>query len=165
LATLSDGTRIVVKIGSALLVDRATGQLRRDWLQSLAQDVAWLKGQGKDVVLVSSGSIALGRGVLGLPPTTLALEQSQAAAAVGQIRLARAYEEALEPYGITAAQVLVTLEDSADRRRYLNSRATMEQLLCSCCPWGRYPSSTRMTPSPRTRFALATMTGSRRRSP
>jgi len=129
LATLSDGTRIVVKIGSALLVDRATGQLRRDWLQSLAQDVAWLKGQGKDVVLVSSGSIALGRGVLGLPPTTLALEQSQAAAAVGQIRLARAYEEALEPYGITAAQVLVTLEDSADRRRYLNSRATMEQLL------------------------------------
>ena len=129
MATLSDGTRIVVKIGSALLVDRATGQLRRDWLQSLAQDVAWLKGQGKDVVLVSSGSIALGRGVLGLPPTTLALEQSQAAAAVGQIRLARAYEEALEPYGITAAQVLVTLEDSADRRRYLNSRATMEQLL------------------------------------
>ena len=94
MATLSDGTRIVVKIGSALLVDRTTGQLRRDWLQSLAQDVAWLKGQGKDVVLVSSGSIALGRGVLGLPPTTLALEQSQAAAAVGQIRLARAYEEA-----------------------------------------------------------------------
>mgnify|MGYP003634013422 CR=1 FL=1 len=129
MAALSDGNRIVVKIGSALLVDRATGQLRSGWLQSLAQDVAWLKGQGKDVVLVSSGSIALGRGVLGLPATTLALEQSQAAAAVGQIRLARAYEEALEPYGITAAQVLVTLEDSADRRRYLNSRATMEQLL------------------------------------
>ena len=129
MAALSDGNRIVVKIGSALLVDRATGQLRSGWLQSLAQDVAWLKGQGKDVVLVSSGSIALGRSVLGLPATTLALEQSQAAAAVGQIRLARAYEEALEPYGITAAQVLVTLEDSADRRRYLNSRATMEQLL------------------------------------
>jgi len=128
-AALSDGQRIVVKIGSALLVDRATGLLRSDWLRSLAQDVAWLKGQGKDVVLVSSGSIALGRGVLGLPATPLALEQSQAAAAVGQIRLARAYEEALEPHGITTAQVLVTLEDSADRRRYLNSRATMEQLL------------------------------------
>ena len=129
MATLSDGNRIVVKIGSALLVDRATGLLRSEWLHSLAQDVAWLKGQGKDVVLVSSGSIALGRGVLGLPATPLALEQSQAAAAVGQIRLARAYEEALEPHGITTAQVLVTLEDSADRRRYLNSRATMEQLL------------------------------------
>ncbi len=129
MAALSDARRIVVKIGSALLVDRTTGKLRSQWLHSLAQDVAWLKGQGKDMVLVSSGSIALGRGALGLPQTTLALEQSQAAAAVGQIRLARAYEEALEPHGITTAQVLVTLEDSADRRRYLNSRATMEQLL------------------------------------
>ena len=89
----------------------------------------WLKGLGCDVVLVSSGSIALGRGVLGLPPTVLALEQAQAAAAVGQIRLARAYEEVLAPHGITTAQVLVTLEDSANRRRYLNSRATLEQLL------------------------------------
>ncbi len=88
-----------------------------------------LKGRGKDVVLVSSGSIALGRGVLGLGPDTLALEQSQAAAAVGQIRLARAYEEALAPHGIVTAQVLVTLDDSRDRRRYLNSRATLEQLL------------------------------------
>ena len=80
-------------------------------------------------MLVSSGSIALGRGVLGLPPTVLALEQAQAAAAVGQIRLARAYEEVLAPHEITTAQVLVTLEDSANRRRYLNSRATLEQLL------------------------------------
>lgn len=129
MATLGDGTRIVVKIGSALLVDRVSGQLRADWLRSLAQDVAWLRGQGKDVVLVSSGSIALGRGVLGMGQLALLLEQSQAAAAVGQIRLARAYEEALEPHGITTAQVLVTLEDSANRRRFLNSRATMEQLL------------------------------------
>ncbi len=121
--------RIVVKIGSALLVDRVTGALRRDWLLSLAEDVRWIKGLGTDVVLVSSGSIALGRQVLGLPDTSLALEQSQAAAAVGQIRLARAYEEALAPHDITTAQVLVTLEDSADRRRYLNSRATLEQLL------------------------------------
>ena len=129
MATLTKARRLVVKIGSALLVGRDTGLLRSDWLDSLAQDVAWLKGQGTDVVLVSSGSIALGRGVLGLPMATLPLEQSQAAAAVGQIRLARAYEQALTPHGITTAQVLVTLEDSEDRRRYLNSRATLETLL------------------------------------
>ena len=129
MATLTAAKRIVIKIGSALLVDRKTGDLRADWLRALAQDVHWLKGLGCDVVLVSSGSIALGRGVLDLPLTPLALEQSQAAAAVGQIRLARAYEEVLAPHGIITAQVLVTLEDSADRRRYLNSRATMEQLL------------------------------------
>jgi len=129
LATLTDARRIVIKIGSALLVDRTTGQLRADWLAALAQDVLWLKGLGADVVLVSSGSIALGRGVLGLGLGTLALEQSQAAAAVGQIRLARAYEEVLAPHGITTAQVLVTLEDSANRRRYLNSRATLQTLL------------------------------------
>lgn len=125
---LSDAKRLVVKIGSALLVDRDTG-LRSDWLHSLAADVADIRARGTDVILVSSGSIALGRGVLGLPLTELALEQSQAAAAVGQIRLARAYEEALAPHGITTAQVLVTLEDSEDRRRYLNSRATMETLM------------------------------------
>jgi glutamate 5-kinase len=129
LATLTDAKRIVVKIGSALLVDRVTGTLRAEWLASLAQDVAWLKQSGTDVVLVSSGSIALGRGVLGLGLGTLALEQSQAAAAVGQIRLARAYEEVLAPHNITTAQVLVTLEDSANRRRYLNSRATLGTLL------------------------------------
>lgn len=124
---LKSAKRIVIKIGSALLVEQ--GQLRSDWLQGLAADVAMLRTRGADVVLVSSGSIALGRGALGLPNTPLALEQSQAAAAVGQIRLARAYEDALAPHGITAAQVLVTLEDSANRRRYLNSRATLEQLL------------------------------------
>ena len=128
MATLSDAKRLVVKIGSALLVD-AQGRLRRDWLQSLADDVAGIRAGGADVILVSSGSIALGRAVLGLPMGALALEQSQAAAAVGQIQLARAYQEALMPHGINAAQVLVTLEDSKDRRRYLNSRATMETLL------------------------------------
>ncbi len=120
--------RLVVKIGSALLVDRATG-LKQGWLSALAMDVAEAKVRGTDVVLVSSGSIALGRKVLGLPEGALTLEQSQAAAAVGQIRLARAYEEVLAPHGITTAQVLVTLEDTEDRRRYLNSRATMETLL------------------------------------
>ncbi len=120
--------RLVVKIGSALLVDRATG-LKTAWLQALALDVAEAKARGADVVLVSSGSIALGRKVLGLPDGALTLEQSQAAAAVGQIRLARTYEEVLAPHGIIAGQVLVTLEDTEDRRRYLNSRATMETLL------------------------------------
>lgn len=120
--------RLVVKIGSALLVDRATG-LKQGWLSALALDVADAKRRGADVVLVSSGSIALGRKVLNLGDGALTLEQSQAAAAVGQIRLARAYEEVLAPHGITTGQVLVTLEDTEDRRRYLNSRATMETLL------------------------------------
>ena len=120
--------RLVIKIGSALLVDRDKG-LRQGWLSALALDVAEAKVRGADVILVSSGSIALGRKVLGLGDGVLTLEQSQAAAAVGQIRLARAYEEVLGPHGITTAQVLVTLEDTEDRRRYLNSRATMETLL------------------------------------
>ncbi len=120
--------RLVIKIGSALLVDRVSG-LRQGWLSALALDVAEAKLRGTDVVLVSSGSIALGRKVLALGDGALTLEQSQAAAAVGQIRLARAYEEVLAPHGITTAQVLVTLEDTEDRRRYLNSRATMETLL------------------------------------
>jgi glutamate 5-kinase len=128
-ATLSGARRLVVKIGSALLVDRASGSLRAAWLRSVAEDVAGLRARGVQVVLVSSGAIALGRGVLRLPPGELPLEQSQAAAAVGQIRLARAYEEALAPHGIVTGQVLVTLEDSTDRRRYLNSRATLETML------------------------------------
>ncbi|MEM7719242.1 MAG: glutamate 5-kinase [Pseudomonadota bacterium] len=127
MATLSAAKRIVIKIGSALLV--SGGDVREKWLASLAEDVAAARTRGQDVILVSSGSIALGRGVLGLGEAPLALEKSQAAAAVGQIRLARAYQQALHPHGITTAQVLLTLEDSADRRRYLNSRATLEQLL------------------------------------
>jgi glutamate 5-kinase len=127
-ASLKAARRLVVKVGSALLVDRATG-LKDLWLRALCADVAALRGRGLQVVLVSSGAIALGRGVLGLGPGSLPLDESQAAAAVGQIRLARAYEEALAPHGIIAGQVLVTLEDSADRRRYLNSRATMETML------------------------------------
>lgn len=125
---LRKARRLVIKIGSALLVDPATG-LRSAWLTALAEDVAAAKARGADVVLVSSGAIALGRRLLHLPPGPLPLEQSQAAAAAGQIRLARAYEESLAPHGITTAQILVTLEDSEDRRRYLNSRATLEALL------------------------------------
>ena len=125
---LTQAKRLVIKIGSALLVDTSAG-LRWDWLRALALDVVAAKARGTDVILVSSGSIALGRGALGLADGVLALEQSQAAAAVGQIQLARAYEEVLAPHKITTAQVLVTLEDTTDRRRYLNSRATLETLL------------------------------------
>lgn len=128
MASLTSARRLVVKIGSALLVDKDEG-LRENWLTGLSQDIAALRERGVDVVVVSSGSIALGRRILGLADGDLPLEQSQASAAVGQIRLARAYEEALRPHGVVTAQVLVTLEDSADRRRYLNSRATLAQLL------------------------------------
>lgn len=124
---ISAARRLVVKVGSALLVG-ADG-LRAEWLDSLCEDVAIWQKRGTDVVLVSSGSIALGRRVLGLPDGPLALEQAQAAAAVGQIRLARAYEDALSPRGVRSGQVLVTLEDTQNRRRYLNSRATMQTLL------------------------------------
>ena len=121
---LTAARRVVIKIGSALLVDAATGKVRSDWLRGLAADVADLRRQGKDVILVSSGSIALGRHVLALQPP-LSLEASQAAAAVGQLRLAAAYDEVLAP----SAQILLTLDDSEDRRRYLNMRATVETLL------------------------------------
>ncbi|PWJ19374.1 glutamate 5-kinase [Jannaschia seohaensis] len=126
--SLDAARRVVVKIGSALLVDRATGDVRAAWLRGLAADVADLRAGGVEVILVSSGSISLGRSVLGLAPP-LSLEQSQAAAATGQIRLAGAYDAALGPLGVTTAQVLLTLDDSEDRRRYLNMRATFETLL------------------------------------
>lgn len=129
MASLDKAKRIVIKIGSALLVDAVTGELRLNWLNGLARDVDALKKAGKDVLLVSSGSIALGRRVLKLPDGLLTLEQNQAAAAVGQIRLARAYEQVLAPFNIITAQILLTLEDSTDRRRYLNSRATLTTLM------------------------------------
>lgn len=121
--------RIVVKIGSALLADRATGKLKADWLASLMDDVAALAKAGKDVVLVSSGAVALGRHKLGLPKGPLELQQSQAAAAVGQISLAHAYENLAASHGLTIAQILLTLGDTEERQRYLNARHTIETLL------------------------------------
>jgi glutamate 5-kinase len=121
--------RIVVKIGSALLTDRATGALKSEWLTSLMDDVAELARAGKQVVLVSSGAVALGRHALGLPKGPLELEQSQAAAAVGQIGLAHAYQELARQRGFLAAQILLTLGDTEQRRRYLNARHTIETLL------------------------------------
>jgi glutamate 5-kinase len=127
--TLSSFRRIVVKVGSSLLVDAAAGSLKRDWLASLAADIAGLHAQKRDVIVVSSGAIALGRAVLKLPAGSLKLEDSQAAAAVGQIALARAWWESLSAHKLTAGQVLVTLGDTEERRRYLNARSTIAKLL------------------------------------
>ncbi len=120
---------VVIKIGSGLLVDQETNALRVDWLKSVAADVNELRLKGKKVVIVSSGSIALGRKTLGLKSNNLILEESQAAAAVGQILLAQSYQKSLGCYQIISAQILVTAEDSRNRRRYLNSRATLLKLL------------------------------------
>ncbi|WP_421994018.1 glutamate 5-kinase [Reyranella sp.] len=129
MTTLLDARRLVVKVGSSLLVDEAKGEIRRDWLEALADDVARLHAKGCEIVLVSSGAIRLGRTHLALPGGPLRLEESQAAAATGQIRLAHAYQEALARHGITVAQILLTLDDSEERRRYLNARQTMATLL------------------------------------
>src|SRR5437879_2790004 len=128
-APLTQARRIVVKVGSALLVDGDTGRVNRAWVETLVEDLRRLRKRGQGVILVSSGAIALGRRRLGLKHGALRLEESQAAAAVGQIRLAHAYKELLEGSDVTVAQVLLTLEDSERRRRYLNARATLESLL------------------------------------
>ncbi|WP_028035623.1 glutamate 5-kinase [Chelativorans sp. J32] len=126
--SLSSYRRVTVKIGSALLVDRATG-LKREWLSALADDIARLMAAGTEVLVVSSGAIALGRTVLGLGKRILRLEESQAAAAVGQIALAGAWSSELGRHGLVSGQVLVTLGDTEERRRYLNARATISTLL------------------------------------
>lgn len=120
--------RIVIKIGSALLVDRMTG-LRLNWLASLCHDIACLKKDGVEVLVVSSGAIALGRTLADLPRRSLKLEESQACAAIGQIELAKAYRDSLSTYAIATGQILLTLSDTEDRRRFLNARATIETLL------------------------------------
>ena len=133
--TLGAARRVVVKIGSALVVEERTAAPREAWLASVAADVAALRARGTEVVLVSSGAIALARRALGLTRRRLRLEEKQAAAAVGQIRLAGAWQAALAAHGLNAAQLLLTLEDSEDRRRYLNARATIGTLLeLGCVP-------------------------------
>ena len=129
---IARSTRLVVKIGSQLLADSA-GQLRSEWLVALTEDLAALKSRGVEVVVVSSGAIALGRHRLGLERgprmRALKLEESQAAAAIGQIRLAHAWQDALARHGIAVAQVLLTLDDTENRRRFLNARTTLRTLL------------------------------------
>ena len=128
---LRGAKRLVVKIGSALLVDDDSGALRREWLDALAEDIAERHSRGQEILVVSSGAIAVGRRRLGLTNTgrTLRLEEKQAAAAAGQIQLAHAYEQALARHGITVAQILVTPDDTEERRRHLNARSTLSQLL------------------------------------
>jgi glutamate 5-kinase len=126
---LLSARRLVVKIGSALLVDEASGAIRRDWLDALGDDVAECRRRGQEVLIVSSGAIAVGRRHLGLDSGKLRLEEKQAAAATGQIRLAHAYQETLARHGITVAQILLTLGDTEERRRHLNARSTINQLL------------------------------------
>ena len=121
--------RLVVKIGSLLLVDPASGRLRTEWLEALAEDLARVRARGQEAVVVSSGAIALGRGLIGLPGGPLRLEDSQAAAAAGQIRLAHAYQEALAGHDVSVAQILLTIGDTEERRRYLNARGTVNRLL------------------------------------
>jgi glutamate 5-kinase len=125
---LAQARRLIVKIGSSLLVDETSGHVRRTWLDSLCADLAACRARGQEVLVVSSGAVAVGRRQLGLTPP-LRLEEKQAAAACGQIRLAHAYQEALAHHSLTVAQVLLTLDDSEDRRRYLNARNTLETLL------------------------------------
>ena len=126
---LREARRLIVKVGSALLVDARSGRLNRAWLESLGDDLARAAKRGQQIIVVSSGAIALGRRHLGLVAGRLRLEESQAAAAVGQIRLARAWQEILEERGLAVAQVLLTLEDTEERQRYLNARATLNTLL------------------------------------
>jgi glutamate 5-kinase len=128
-APLTQARRVVVKVGSALLVQAATGQINREWLETLAADIARLRSRGQEVLLVSSGAIALGRRQLGLDTGKLKLDESQAAAAVGQIRLAHAWKEVLDPHELTVAQILLTFGDTEQRRRYLNARSTLTTLL------------------------------------
>src|ERR1041385_877154 len=129
LPALEDFRRIVVKVGSSLLIDSDAGEVRASWLAALAADLARLHDEGREILIVSSGSIALGRAVLKLPRGALKLEESQAAAAVGQIALARIWSEVLGHHGIGAGQILVTLDDTEERRRYLNARSTIAKLL------------------------------------
>ncbi|HUE46947.1 MAG TPA: glutamate 5-kinase [Aestuariivirgaceae bacterium] len=121
--------RLTVKIGSALLVDPKTGTLKAEWLQSLCHDLGGFRARGTDILIVTSGAIALGRRILKLPVGSLKLEESQAAAAVGQIALAHAWQQSLGSHALVAGQVLLTLADTEERRRYLNARATLFTLL------------------------------------
>ncbi|WND01448.1 glutamate 5-kinase [Temperatibacter marinus] len=131
LKTLSKETcnRLIIKIGSALLVDPDSGQIKQDWLNSLAQDINELRQKGIDILIVSSGSIALGKKDLGLFGRPNKLEEAQASAAIGQVLLAQSYADAFAPFGITVAQMLLTLDDLEDRPRHLNARGTVEALL------------------------------------
>ena len=129
MSAIEDAKRIVIKIGSQLLVDPETGHVHKRWLETLADDIAALRADGKEVAIVSSGAIAVGRRYLGLPTGKLMLPEQQASAAAGMVRLAHAYQDVLGKHELTVAQVLLTLDDSENRRRYINARNTLTELL------------------------------------
>jgi len=129
MSVLDDAKRIVIKIGSQLLVDPETGHVHRRWLETLADDIAALRADGREIAIVSSGAIAVGRRYLSLPSGKLMLPEQQAAAATGMVRLAHAYQDVLGKHDLTVAQVLLTLDDSENRRRYINARNTLTELL------------------------------------
>ena len=121
-------SRLVIKIGSSLLVNE-DGRLDRDWLSGLAEDIAALHAAKQQLLIVSSGAIAIGSNVLGINPRRSRLDELQAAAAAGQVHLVQAYQEALDEHGIAVAQVLLTLDDTENRRRFLNAKGTLSRLL------------------------------------
>jgi len=129
LAKLTNAKRIVVKIGSVLLVDNDTGRLHQTWLEALTSDIERCRKRGQEVIIVSSGAVALGRRYLGMKSGDLRLEEKQAAAAVGMVRLTHAYQECFEPHNLSVAQILLTRDDSENRRRYLNARSTLMTLM------------------------------------
>ena len=126
---VASARRLVIKVGSSILIDAETGAADEAWLNAFASDVARVRARGQQIVVVSSGAVALGRGRLGLGRRRLSLPEKQAAAAAGQSLLMRAWETAFEPYGLMCAQVLLTREDTETRRRWLNARATIDTLL------------------------------------
>ena len=128
-AALDSAKTVVIKVGSALLVDQKSNRLNTAWLDGVALDIAALRRKGRNVIVVSSGSIALGRRILGLSDRELALEEKQAAAAAGQVALAHDWRDALDAHGLKVAQVLLSPEDTETRRRHLNARATISTLL------------------------------------
>jgi glutamate 5-kinase len=135
LDTLTNARRVILKFGSSLITDVATGQVRVDWLASVAADIAALREQGVEVIIVTSGAVALGRGSLGLAAGKLKLEEKQAAAAAGQVALMGAWARAFGPHKISVAQALLTPDDTERRRRWLNARATLDTLLsCGAIP-------------------------------
>ena len=135
LAILSNAKRVVLKFGSSLLTDPVSGNARQGWLASVATDVSTLRAAGTQVIIVTSGAVALGRGPLSLAPGKLKLEEKQAAAAAGQVALMSAWAQAFAPHSLAVAQALLTPDDTERRRRWLNARATLETLMaCGAIP-------------------------------
>ena len=121
--------RIIVKVGSSLLINKDCLKIRNEWLNALSEDISWLQSFKKEIIIVSSGAIALGRSSFGAENKTLNLEENQAAAAIGQIELAYSWKAALEKFNLKCAQILLSPDDTETRRKHLNARATIAKLI------------------------------------